>query len=44
MPVEEQVFGFQVSVYDVLFVEVFESKGNLCGVEFGNRIGEALHH
>lgn len=42
MSVEEQIFWFQVSVYNIARVEVFESQGDFGSVEFGNRIGEAL--
>lgn len=42
MSVEEQVFRFQVAVYDILFVQVFEGKSHFGGVEFGDWIGEAL--
>lgn len=42
MSVEEQVFGFQVAVYDILFVQVFEGKGDFGGIELGNGVREAL--
>jgi hypothetical protein len=42
MAVEQQVFGFQIAVDDVVLVKVVERERNLCSIEFGNRIGKAL--
>lgn len=44
MSVQEQVFGFQVTVDDILIVQVFKGKGDFGGVEFGNWIWESLLH
>jgi hypothetical protein len=40
--VEKDVLWFQVAVHDVQNMEVVKGQGNLCGVEFCNRVGEAL--
>lgn len=43
MTIEEKIFGLEISVDDVLSVEVFQCKGNLCGVEFSDWVREALN-
>ena len=40
--VEEDVFGFEVAVDDVEIVEVVESEGDFCGVEFGYWVWKSL--
>lgn len=40
--VEEDIFGFEITVDDVTFVEVLKGQDDLSGVEFGNVVGEAL--
>lgn len=40
--VNEYIFWFEVSIYDVLRVEVFDGEDHLGGVESGLRLGEAL--
>jgi len=39
---EEQVFGLQVTVDDVEGMKVVERQGDFCGVEFSDRVREAL--
>ena len=40
--VEQNVFGLQVTVDDILVVEVIQGEGDFGGVEFRDRVGEAL--
>lgn len=42
MAIKEQVFGLQISVDDVLRMQVLDSQGRLGSVKLGNGIGEAL--
>ena len=42
MSIEQKVLGLQISVDDVLCVQILESKRDLCCVEFGNRVRETL--
>lgn len=42
MSVEQQVLWFEVSVDDILVVQVFKSQRDLGRIEFGDRVGEAL--
>jgi hypothetical protein len=39
---EQQVLRLEVAVDDVERVEVVEGEGDLGGIEFGDRVGEAL--
>lgn len=39
---EEDVFGLEIPVDDVLLVEVIESQGDFGSEELGDRVGEAL--
>lgn len=40
--IQEKILGFQVSIYDILCMEVFEGKCDLGGIELRYRIGEPL--
>jgi len=40
--VQKQVLRFQIAVNDVVRVEIIKRKGDLGGVKFRDRIGEAL--
>lgn len=40
---DEDIFGFEVAVDDVLGVEVFEGEDYLSGVELGNEIWEGFY-
>lgn len=42
MAIQQQVLGFQVAVDDVMRVQVVECERNLCGIELGDGVGEAL--
>lgn len=44
MPVyrQQNVFGLEVAVDDVVFVEMIQCEGDFGGVEFGYWVGEAL--
>lgn len=39
---EQQVFRLEISVDDIEGVEVVDSEGDFCGVEFGNGVWESL--
>lgn len=42
MPIQQQVLGLQVSVNDVLGVQIFQCQSGLGSIEFGNRVWEPL--
>jgi hypothetical protein len=42
MSVQEQVLGLEIAVDDVHAVEVVQGQCDLCSIEFGYRVGEAL--
>lgn len=42
MAIEEQVFRLQISINDVLGVQILKRQSNLCSVEFGDRVWETL--
>jgi hypothetical protein len=42
MSVQEQVLGLEIAVDDVHAVEVVQCQCDLCSIEFGYRVGEAL--
>lgn len=42
MSIEEEIFRLQITVNDVLRVQILESKGDFGCVEFGDRVWEAL--
>jgi len=42
MPVEQQVFGLEVAIYDFQRMEIVESEGDFGGVELCDWIREAL--
>lgn len=42
MSIEKKVFRLQVPIYDIFRVQILEREGNFSGIEFGNRVGEAL--
>lgn len=42
MSIEQQVFGLQVAVDDVLLVKVVERQGDLGSIELCDRIGKSL--
>lgn len=43
MPVQQQVLRFQVAVYDVFRMQVFQRQCGFGSVEFGDRIRESLY-
>ena len=42
MAVEEQIFGLEIAVDDVLRMQVVERERHFGGVEFGYGVGKAL--
>jgi hypothetical protein len=40
--VEQQVLWFKITVDDMFLMQVLERQGDFGGIEFGNRVGEAL--
>ena len=42
VPIQKQILGLEVSVDDLLRVEVLQGKGHLSGVELSDRIGKPL--
>ena len=42
MSVQKQVLGLQIAVDDVHAVEIVQCQCDLCSIEFGYRVGEAL--
>ena len=44
MSVKEQIFRLQVSINDIERMQIIQCEGNLCGIEFGNWVGEPLEH
>jgi hypothetical protein len=42
--VEEQIFGFQIAVYNVLAVQVVQCQRDFGRVKFGDRVREALSY
>lgn len=42
MPIQKQIFGFEVAIDDVHRMQIVERKSYFGGVEFSYRIGESL--
>jgi len=42
VPIQKQIFRFQIAVDDVVRVEIIEGKRDLGGVEFRDRVRKAL--
>lgn len=42
MSIQEQVLGFEIAIYDILGVQVFEGERHFGCVELGDRVGESL--
>lgn len=42
MPVEQQVFWLEISIYNIPFMEIFESQCHFGGVELGDGVWETL--
>ena len=42
--VEQQVFGFEISIYYALRMEIIQRKSDLSGIEFGHGIGKTLQN
>ena len=42
MPIEKQVFWLEISVDDLLGMEIFECQGDFCSIEFSNWVREPL--
>lgn len=42
MPVQQQILGFQVAVYDVFRMQVFQRQRGFGSIEFGDWVGESL--
>ncbi len=40
--IEKQIFGLQITIDDVMRMQIVESECDFCGVELGNGVGEAL--
>jgi hypothetical protein len=42
MSIQEKILGFEIAIYDILCMKVFEGKGDLGGIELRHRVGEPL--
>lgn len=42
--VKKQVLGFQISVYDLLRMQILERKGDFRSIEFGDWIRKSLEY
>ena len=43
MPIQQQVLGFEISIDNVLRMQIVERQSDLCGVKFGYRVWKPLH-
>lgn len=42
MSVKQQVFGLEITVNDIVRMEIFQRKCHFGGVKLGDRVGESL--